>query len=68
MGTIPPSFVFFEETGQADTYDFWWQRDKAIVAVRYRDRDWHQGKNTQYGRGRLSAIVQAPVPRSIDRL
>lgn len=66
MGTIPSSFVFFHETGQPGVYDLWWQRDKAIVAARY--QNWQQGLNTQHGRGRLSLIIDGPVPRVIDRL
>lgn len=66
MGTMPSSFVFFQETEVNDVYDFWWQTDKAIVAARY--QGWQQGKNTQYGRGRLSLIVKGPVPRVIDRV
>jgi hypothetical protein len=65
MGNLPSSFVFFEETPTASTYDVWWQADKAVVAARY--RGWSQGRNTQYGRGRLSIIVDGPVPRRIDR-
>jgi hypothetical protein len=66
MGSVPSSFVFFEETDQTDVYDLWWQIDKAIVAARF--DGWSQGRNTQYGRGRLSVIVDAPVPRLIDRI
>jgi len=66
MGSVPSSFVFFQESQDADTYDVSWQEDKAIVAARY--HNWSQGKNSQYGRGRLSTIVSAPVPRVIDRI
>jgi len=66
MGTIPPSFVFFQETGQQGVYDVWWQTDTAIVAARY--RNWRQGRNTQYGRGRLSLIINGSAPRVIDRI
>jgi hypothetical protein len=66
MGNIPSSFVFFQETGEAGVYDFWWQADKAIVAARF--RNWGQGKNTQYGRGRLSLIVNGTVPRVINQV
>jgi hypothetical protein len=66
MGSIPSSFIFFEETNKPGVYDLWWQTDRAIVAARY--SNWIQGRNTQYGRGRLSIIVPAPVPRIIDRL
>lgn len=65
MGSIPSSFVFFEETDQSGVYDLWWQEDKAIVAALY--HGWSQGRNSQYGRGRLSIIVDAPVERPIDR-
>ena len=65
MGGVPSAFIFFEETGAPDTYDVWWQADKAVVAAKY--HGWVQGRNTQYGRGRLSIIVEAPVPRVIDR-
>jgi hypothetical protein len=66
MGGIPSAFVFFEETGAAGVYDVWWQMDKAVVAARF--RGWAQGRNTQYGRGRLSIIVPAPVERLIQRV
>lgn len=66
MGSVPTSFVFFEETNDEGVYDVWWQADKAIVAARY--DGWVKGGNTQYGRGRLSIIVDAPVPRVIDSL
>ena len=66
MGTIPSSFVFFQETAQALVYDFWWQTDKAIVAARF--QNWRQGRNTQHGRGRLSLIVNGPIPRIIDAI
>lgn len=66
MGNIPASFVFFEETATPNEYDFWWPIDTAIVAARY--HGWVQGRDSQYGRGRLSIIVDAPVPRLITRL
>lgn len=66
MGNIPSSFVFFQETENAGVYDFWWQTDKAIVAARF--HNWHQGKNTQYGRGRLSLIVSGKVSRMINQV
>jgi hypothetical protein len=66
MGSVPPSFIFFEETNQNDTYDVWWIADKAIVAARF--HNWSQGQNTQHGRGRLSTIVIAPVPRIINHI
>ena len=66
MGAVPSSFVFFEETDNQGVYDFWWQQDKAIVAARY--QGWLQGRNSQFGRGRLSIIVDAPVSRLIDRI
>lgn len=66
MGTIPSSFVFFQETRTQGVYDLWWQTDKAIVAARY--PNWQQGKNTQHGRGRLSIIVNGTVPRIVDHL
>ena len=65
ISAVPSAFVFFEETDQPGVYDVWWQQDKAIVSARY--RGWSQGKNTQHGRGRLSIIVNGPVPRLIDR-
>jgi hypothetical protein len=68
MGVIRSSFVFFQETDQANLYDFWWETDKAIVAAEYGPLRWQQARNTQHGRGRLSLIVAAPVPRIIDRL
>jgi hypothetical protein len=66
MGAIPSSFVFFDETETVDTYDVWWQEDKAVIAARF--SGWSQGQNSQYGRGRLSVIVAAPIPRVIDHI
>jgi len=66
MGSIPSSFVFFEEAGEQNTYNVWWITDKVMIAARY--SNWQQGRNTQYGRGRLSTIIPAPVSRSISRL
>lgn len=66
MGSIPPSFIFFQENEQPAVYDLWWQEDVAIVAARY--ANWRQGRNSQHGRGRLSLIVDGPVPRVIDTL
>lgn len=66
MGSVPSSFVFFEETDEPDVYDVWWQEDKAVIAAKY--INWSQGVNTQYGRGRLSLVLSVPVPRVIDRV
>ncbi len=66
MSAVPASFVFFQETDQPDTFDVWWQEDTAVVAAKY--SGWAQGRNSQYGRGRLSVIVKAPVPRLLDRI
>lgn len=65
MGSIPASFIFFEETDQPLVYDLWWQTDVAVVAARF--HGWSQGRDSQYGRGRLSIIVDAPVARPITR-
>ena len=61
MGAVPSSFVFFEETAQADVYDVWWLVDKVPIAATY--SGWARGKDTQYGRGRYSVVVNAPAPR-----
>lgn len=63
MGSVPHSFVFFQETGRPNVYDLWWRTDMAVVAARY--VGWVHGRNTQYGRGRLSIIVPAPVSRTL---
>ncbi|MGH9509776.1 MAG: hypothetical protein ACRD2M_07565 [Terriglobales bacterium] len=62
MGSVPSSFIFFEETSNAGVYDVWWLVDKVPIAARY--YGWTRGKDTQYGRGRYSLIVNAPAPRS----
>jgi hypothetical protein len=62
MGSVPSSFVFFEETSNAGVYDVWWLADKVPIAARY--SEWKRGKDSQYGRGRYSLIVDAPAPRS----
>jgi hypothetical protein len=66
MGGFPAGLVFFEETDEPETYDVWWQTDAQIVAARF--SGWVQGRSTQYGRGRLSLVVDAPVPRPITRI
>lgn len=66
MGAVPAAFVFIEETSTPNVYNLWWQIDRPIVAARF--HPWQQGKNSQYGRGRLAIIVNAPVPRLIDSL
>jgi hypothetical protein len=67
MGGIPAGFVFFEETDRPDAYEVWWQStDVAVVAARY--DSWLQARDSQHGRGRLAAVVNAPVPRPITRI
>ena len=66
IGDMPSCFLFFEETGTPNTYDVWRVIDKAIVAARF--DGWRQGGNSQYGRGRLAAIVSAPVQRDFTRI
>jgi hypothetical protein len=66
IGSIPSSFIFFQETGSPGTYDLWWQTDKAVVAARY--HPWYQAQGSQYGRGRLAIIVAAPVPRPVTEI
>lgn len=68
LGGLPSLFVFFEETTTPNTYDVWYQVDKAIVVGHYRNAAWAQARNTQHGRGRLAVIVDAPAPRVIDRI
>ena len=68
MGSFPISFIFFQEAGTADTYDAWFERDKEIVVARLRSLAWEQGRNTQYGRGRLAVIVNGTLPKVIDTL
>jgi hypothetical protein len=65
LGAIPSAFVFLEETGRTGVYDLWWQTDKVIVAAHY--TGWTQARSSQYGRGRLALVVQAPVQRPITR-
>lgn len=66
IGNLDSCFIFFEQTPEAEVYNVWWQRDKAIIASRF--NGWQQGRTSQYGRGRLSVIVPAPVPRQITTL
>jgi len=66
LGSIPSSFLFFEETGRSRVYDLWWSVDKAIVAAHF--HPWQQARSSQHGRGRLVKIVPAPVPRIITRV
>jgi hypothetical protein len=66
LGEIPASFIFFEETDTPGTYDVWWNTDKAVVAARL--HPWRQARSSQYRRGRLFMILDAPVPRVITRI
>lgn len=66
VGFMPSCFLFFEETDTPGTYDVWYVVDKAIVAARF--NEWQQGGNSQYGRGRLAAIVPTPVRRDFTRI
>lgn len=66
VGSMPSCFIFFEETETQDAYDVWYVFDKAIVAARF--DGWQQGRNSQYGRGRLAVIVPAPVRRDFTRI
>ena len=66
VGLIGSCFVFLQETDESDIYDLWVQYDVAIVAARF--SPWQQGKNSQYGRGRLVTIVPAPVEKPIKNL
>lgn len=66
IGSLPSCFIFFQETDESHLYEFWWQSDMAIVAAKY--NTWFQGRNSQYGRGRLAKVVPAPVPVLIDRI
>jgi len=59
-------FIFIEETNDIDVYDIWFNKDKAIVALNF--RPWTQGRNSQYNRGRLAIIVDAPARREINRI
>jgi hypothetical protein len=63
MGAIPSSFVFFQETALAGTYDLWWQTDKSVVAAKF--HPWFQAKASQHGRGRLAIIVKGTVLRPV---
>ena len=66
VGLMPSCFLFFEETAEPNTYDVWCVEDKAIVSARF--NEWQQGANSQHGRGRLAAIVAAPVTRDFATL
>jgi len=66
---IPPNntcFIFIQETRTPNTYDIWWSYDKAIIAAKY--DNWSQGGDSQYGRGRLSKIVNEIVNKNISRV
>jgi hypothetical protein len=66
LAGVPSAFIFFEETDTPNVYDMWWQEDKAPVAARF--NEWDQARNSQYGRGRLSTIVDGRVARPILRV
>lgn len=66
IGLMHSCFMFFQQTAEPTVFDFWFDTDKAIVATRY--SDWHQGRNSQHGRGRLVTVVDAPVPKWFDRI
>jgi len=67
LGSLPQCFIFFEETELRDTYDVWWDPNIVLVAAKF--SRWIQARDSQYGRGRLTTILDAPVvPRWTDRL
>jgi len=66
LGRLGLCFIFFKETDESDLYDLWWDVDMAIIAAKY--GGWQQGRNSQYGRGRLVNIVPAPISRQIDHI
>lgn len=66
IGLMHSCFMFFQQTDDPTVFDFWWDEDKAIVAARF--HPWHQGRNSQYGRGRLVTVVNAPVRKWFDRI
>jgi hypothetical protein len=68
MSRIPSSFVFFQETNIPNEYDLWWEVDRPIIVAHFRNENWQQGNNSQYGRGRLSVIVNGVIPKFIDRI
>ncbi len=70
LGWLGRCFIFIEETSAAGVYNVWFQAtDLQVVVAKHRLKEWDQGKNSQYGRGRLVAIVDAPVqPRVIDHI
>ena len=61
MGTIPSSFVFFQETEQTNVYDFWWQMDKAIIAARYQIGSRERILSTEGGDSR--SLFRGQFPR-----
>jgi len=68
LGMLPSSFIFFQEIGNNE-YEVWWEkRDKAIIVAHFKNENWKQAKNSQYGRGRLCCVVDAPVPKIIKRI
>jgi hypothetical protein len=66
IGDLGSCFIFFEETSVQGIYNVWWDMDKAIIAAKF--KKWEQAGNSQYGRGRLAIIVDAPVPRQIEQI
>jgi len=66
VGLLGSCFVFIQETDEVGTYDLWCEYDKALVAAYH--RGWSQAKDSQYGRGRLALIVNAPVSNPTPHL
>lgn len=66
VGLLGSCFVFIQETGGESTFDLWCEYDKALVAAYY--SGWIQAKDSQYGRGRLALIVNAPVANPTPHL
>ena len=66
LSAFHSSFVFIEQTDIINNYDVWFSFDKAIIAAKY--KNWVQANNSQYNRGRLAIIIDAPVDRIINRI
>lgn len=73
IGFLPHSFIFIQSTdGKEDDkeiYEIWFEkRDLLIILARYRRNNWKIGRSNQYGRARLSVVIDGTVPKTINRL
>lgn len=65
IANIGAAFIAIQKEDQAGvvTYALWWELDLALVAAKF--DGWEKARDSQHGRGRVWAIVDAQVDRPV---